>query len=228
MDILRTAFAGRLKIAVGDITSFSGDAIVNAANSTLLGGGGVDGAIHRAGGPAILAECRALRAGRLGDGLPPGQAVATGAGRLAVRRVIHTVGPIWHGGGRGEPETLASCYRSCLKIAFDEGLESIAFPAISTGVYGYPKDKAAAIAWLEIGAFLRSPEGAGPPAGNARSDGNAAEHEGSSGLEGSVGPDDNPRRDVDERPDCSARPLEIWLVFFSLADALIFIEAKPR
>ncbi len=196
MDILKTHFDGRLKIAVGDLTSFRGGAIVNAANSTLLGGGGVDGAIHRTGGPGILAECKALRAGRLKDGLPPGQAVATGAARLAVRRVIHTVGPIWHGGDHGEPELLASCFRSCLKIAVDEGLDSIAFPAISTGVYGYPKDRAAAIVWQEFGAFLRSPEGAGLP----------------DGYTGTAG---------------SARLLEIWLVFYSHADALVFLEAQP-
>lgn len=207
MDILLTAFEGRLKIAIGDITTFSGDAIVNAANSSLLGGGGVDGAIHRAGGSEVLAECQALRAGRLKDGLPPGQAVATGAGRLAVKRVIHTVGPIWIGGAQGEPETLASCYRACLKIAAVEGLGSIAFPAISTGVYGYPKDKAAAIAWREIGAFLRSPEDAWVPSGYV-GDGNV--------------------HDSNLRPVGNVRPLEIWLVFFTRADALIFLDAEPR
>lgn len=216
MDVLRLAFDGTLKIAVGNIVTFSGDAIVNAANSSLLGGGGVDGAIHQAGGPEILAECKALRAGRLKDGLLPGRAVATGAGRLRVRRVIHTVGPIWSGGGYGEPETLASCYRSCLQIAVAEGLGSIAFPAISTGIYGFPKDKAAAIAWREIGAFLRS------------LDGNA-------GLEGTVGPLGSPERpsyaahhDRIVRPDPTTHPREIWLVFFTLDDAIIFMDAEPR
>jgi len=147
---------GRLIIAVGDITLFEGDALVNAANSGLLGGGGVDGAIHRAGGPAILAECRALRAGTLKDGLPAGQAVATQAGRLKVRRVIHTVGPVWAGGGRGEPGLLASCYRNCLAVAAAENLATIAFPAISTGVYGYPKNEAAQVASVAIEDFLAS------------------------------------------------------------------------
>ena len=116
----------------------------------------MDGAIHRAGGPAILAECRALRAGTLKDGLPAGQAVATQAGRLKVRRVIHTVGPVWAGGGRGEPELLASCYRNCLSIAAAENLATIACPAISTGVYGYPKNEAARVAYLAIEDFLAS------------------------------------------------------------------------
>ena len=146
--------AGRILVAVGDLTEFEGDAIVNAANSGLLGGGGVDGAIHAAGGPEILKECRALRAGALKDGLPAGQAVSTGAGRLAVRRVLHTVGPVWHGGGHGEAETLASCYRESLRIAELEGLRHVAFPAISTGVYGYPKDPAAVAAISAVRAHL--------------------------------------------------------------------------
>jgi len=149
---------GRLIVAAGDITEFEGGAIVNAANSGLLGGGGVDGAIHRAGGPAIMAECRALRAGALKGGLPAGEAVATGAGFLRAGRVIHTVGPVWHGGGQGEAALLASCYRRCLEIAADEGLATIAFPAISTGVYGYPKAEAARVAFAEIAAFLRDNE----------------------------------------------------------------------
>jgi O-acetyl-ADP-ribose deacetylase (regulator of RNase III) len=141
---------GRLIVEVGDITEFSGGAIVNAANSGLLGGGGVDGAIHRVGGPSILAECRALRSGPLPAGLPAGGAVATGAGRLKVARVIHTVGPVWSGGGRGEPGLLASCYRKSLALAAELGLDSIAFPAISTGVYGYPKPLAAKVAFEAI------------------------------------------------------------------------------
>lgn len=154
MRILSRFLENRLIVAVGDITTFEGGAIVNAANSGLLGGGGVDGAIHRAGGPAILAECRALRAGPLKDGLASGEAVATGAGRLSARRVIHTVGPVWRGGGRGEPELLASCYRRSLEIAAAEGLETIAFPAVSTGVYGYPKDAAAVVVYPAVAGFL--------------------------------------------------------------------------
>ncbi len=154
LKIRATLLDGRLIVAVGDITRFSGDAIVNAANSGLLGGGGVDGAIHRAGGPAILADCRTLRATTLKDGLPPGHAVATGAGHLSVKRVIHTVGPVWHGGSHGEPELLASCYTSSLAIAASEGLDTVAFPAISTGVYGYPREKAAPVAFSAIRDFL--------------------------------------------------------------------------
>ena len=149
---------GRLIVAVGDITEFEGGAIVNAANSGLLGGGGVDGAIHRAGGATIMAECRALRAGALKGGLPAGEAVATGAGALRAGRVIHTVGPVWHGGGHGEAAVLASCYRRCLELASLEGIDTIAFPAISTGVYGYPKTEAARIAFDEIAIFLRDNE----------------------------------------------------------------------
>ena len=145
---------GRLKIAVGSITEFDGDAIVNAANSGLLGGGGVDGAIHAAAGPDLLRECRAIRTETLPDGLPAGQAVATGAGRLKARVVIHTVGPVWHGGSRGEPELLSSCYSESLSLARERGLHSVAFPAISTGVYGYPKEKAASIAFSAISEFL--------------------------------------------------------------------------
>ena len=156
MKPLGTFLDGRLIVAVGDITLFDGNAIVNAANSGLLGGGGVDGAIHRAGGPSILAECRALRAGPLKSGLPAGEAVATGAGALRAGRVIHTVGPVWHGGGRGEAAVLASCYRRCLEIAAAENLALIAFPAISTGVYGYPKDSAALTSYAAIADFLSS------------------------------------------------------------------------
>ncbi len=146
---------GRLIVTTGDITRVRADAIVNAANSSLLGGGGVDGAIHHAGGPAILEECRRLRATRLPDGLPAGEAVETTAGNLPARYVIHTVGPVWHGGGHGEPQKLASCYRKSLELAESLGLESIAFPAISTGIYGYPREKAARIAYETIAAFVR-------------------------------------------------------------------------
>ncbi len=147
--------SARLTLAEGDITKQDVDAIVNAANSSLLGGGGVDGAIHRAGGPAILAEGRRLRAESLPDGLPPGRAVATTAGELPAVRVIHTVGPVWHGGGSGEAEVLASAYGSSLETARAEGLRTIAFPSISTGAYGYPADRAATVA---LSAVLRELE----------------------------------------------------------------------
>ncbi len=127
----------RLTLVQGDITVQQVDAIVNAANSALRGGGGVDGAIHRAGGPDIMAECR-----RIG-GCPPGQAVRTTAGRLSANHVIHTVGPVWSGGDAGEPDLLASAYRRSLEVAAAHGARTVAFPSISTGVYGYPKDMAA-------------------------------------------------------------------------------------
>jgi O-acetyl-ADP-ribose deacetylase (regulator of RNase III) len=148
----RTIGPGRLEVARGDLTRERVAAIVNAASSSLLGGGGVDGAIHRAGGPAILEECRAIRARR--GPLPPGEAVITTGGALPARRVIHTVGPVWQGGGRGEAATLASCYRNCLALADEEGLESVAFPSISTGVFGYPIEEAAPVALRAIAEAL--------------------------------------------------------------------------
>ncbi|HOX48533.1 MAG TPA: O-acetyl-ADP-ribose deacetylase [Spirochaetales bacterium] len=147
---------GRILVETGDITDFEGDAIVNAANSGLLGGGGVDGAIHRAAGPELLEACRKIRAERLPGGLPAGKAVLTGGYRLRARAVIHTVGPVYEGGGRGEAEVLASAYRSSLELASREGFKEIAFPAISTGVYGYPKAEAAAVALGVVSAFLAS------------------------------------------------------------------------
>ncbi|GGT47084.1 O-acetyl-ADP-ribose deacetylase [Streptomyces althioticus] len=135
----------RIALVQGDITRQSADAIVNAANSSLLGGGGVDGAIHRRGGPEILAECRALRASHYGRGLPPGQAVATTAGRLDARWVIHTVGPVYSA-TEDRSALLASCYRESLRVADELGARTVAFPAISTGVYRWPLDDAARIA----------------------------------------------------------------------------------
>jgi O-acetyl-ADP-ribose deacetylase len=138
--------AQRLEVVVGDITRLAVDAIVNAANEAMLGGGGVDGAIHAAAGPDLLAACRAVVPVRPGVRCPTGEARITPGFRLPARFVIHTVGPVWRGGGHGEPERLASCYRQSLALARAHGLGSIAFPAISTGVYGYPPDAAAVIA----------------------------------------------------------------------------------
>lgn len=145
---------GRLVVATGDITRLRVDAIVNAANSTLMGGGGVDGAIHSGGGSAILEECRTVRRDRYPDGLPTGEAVVTTGGNLPAGHVIHTVGPVWHGGSGGEDELLARAYRSSLELAADRSFQEIAFPAISTGIYGFPRDRAAAIVYRTVTGFL--------------------------------------------------------------------------
>jgi O-acetyl-ADP-ribose deacetylase (regulator of RNase III) len=150
----RTFGGGRVELVQGDITRELVDAIVNAANSGLMGGGGVDGAIHNAGGPSIVEECRQIREAQ--GPLPAGEAVITSGGRLAARHVIHTVGPVWRGGGHGEAETLARCYRNSLDLAAARGLTSVAFPAISTGVYGYPVQEAAEVALRAVSEALRA------------------------------------------------------------------------
>jgi O-acetyl-ADP-ribose deacetylase (regulator of RNase III) len=147
-------FNGRLIVKVGDLTKEDVDAIVNAANSTLLGGGGVDGAIHRAGGPAIVEECRRIRATTQPKGLPTGEAVITTGGNLKARHVIHTVGPIYGQHGGREAELLEASYRNSLELAVANSLSSIAFPSISTGAYGYPKDEAAQVLSDAIVEFL--------------------------------------------------------------------------
>jgi O-acetyl-ADP-ribose deacetylase (regulator of RNase III) len=146
--------AERVRVVVGDITREDVDALVNAANSSLMGGAGVDGAIHRAGGAQILEECREIRRTRFPDGLPTGEAVITTGGRLAARYVVHTVGPVWGRHGGREAELLSACYRNSLRLVVEHGLVSVAFPAISTGAYGYPREQAAAVCSQAVKDFL--------------------------------------------------------------------------
>ncbi len=154
-DLHKTVNGKTIRLLRGDITREDVDAIVNAANSSLMGGGGVDGAIHRAGGAEILEECKQIRA--LQGQLPAGQAVITGGGKLKARHVIHTVGPVWYGGGSNEEETLASAYRESLRLAAQYDLKTVAFPSISTGAYGFPLDKAAPIAISTASEFFKAP-----------------------------------------------------------------------
>jgi len=153
MPLFKRVSGTTLTLMRADITDQDTDAIVNAANSSLLGGGGVDGAIHRAGGPQILEECKMIRATR-GE-CPPGEAVVTSGGRLKCRYVIHTVGPIWHGGKEGEEQLLANAYRNSLQFAAERKLQTIAFPSISTGAYGFPIQRAAKIALSTVTDFLK-------------------------------------------------------------------------
>src|SRR3974377_2079912 len=152
-----------LRAVAGDITKIPADAIVNAANSALAGGGGVDGAIHRAGGPAIMRELDRIRAET--GGCPTGSAVATGAGKLPAKYVFHAVGPVYGDGNRGEPELLARCYETCLRLAEEREVRTMTFPAISTGVYGYPADEAAKIAVRTVSRILGTSAGGGQGGG---------------------------------------------------------------
>jgi O-acetyl-ADP-ribose deacetylase (regulator of RNase III) len=149
-----------LRLVQGDITEEAVDAIVNAANPSLMGGGGVDGAIHRRGGPAILDACKSIRRDQYPDGLPTGRAVVTTGGALPARHVIHTVGPVWHGGDRGEAGLLADAYRNVMALAHAHHLRTVAFPSISTGIYGFPIDRAAPIALRTVADALRRSPGA--------------------------------------------------------------------
>lgn len=158
MHGLKSFLTGRVVVKVGDITKEDVDAVVNAANGTLMGGGGVDGAIHRAGGPEIKKECEEIRRTQYPDGLPTGDAVITPAGKMPAKRVIHTVGPVYSRGGQDKAELLASCYRNALRLAVENGLKTIAFPAISTGIYGYPLEEAAKVSSQAIEDFLDSNE----------------------------------------------------------------------
>ena len=146
----------RIHIVTGDVTTMRTDAIVNAANSSLMGGGGVDGAIHHRGGPAILEQCKEIRRNRYPEGLPPGKAVLTTGGKLPASHVIHTVGPIWSGGDAGEQQILSEAYMSCLDLATQTGIGVLAFPAISTGVYGFPKELAAETVYGCVFSYLEN------------------------------------------------------------------------
>jgi O-acetyl-ADP-ribose deacetylase (regulator of RNase III) len=146
----------KIRLVHGDITAIETDAIVNAANSSLMGGGGVDGAIHRRGGPRILEECKRLRAREWPQGLPTGKSAVTTGGNLKAQFVIHTVGPVWRGGNLKEPELLADAYLNSLELAVSKGLKTVAFPSISTGAYGYPIEKASRIALLNVKGFLET------------------------------------------------------------------------
>ncbi len=146
----------KLELIKGDLTDSEADAIVNAANSTLLGGGGVDGAIHRKGGPKILEECKLIRETEWPDGLPTGKAVITSGGNLKAKHVIHTVGPVWMGGFHVEAELLKQAYRNTLKLAASKGIRTIAFPSISTGAYGYPVEEASRVALSTVNSFLEN------------------------------------------------------------------------
>ena len=155
-EILETFLGGRVRVATGDITRERVDAIVNAANSSLLGGGGVDGAIHRAGGPDILSECKELRRAEYPEGLPTGRACITTGGLLPARFVIHTVGPVYGQHGGREAKLLADCYHHSLALAARRSLSTVSFPAISTGIYGYPRDEAARVASAAVRSFLEN------------------------------------------------------------------------
>jgi len=158
MEILQSYLNGRVLVGVGDITKEETEAIVNAANSSLLGGGGVDGAIHRAGGPKILEECKKIRQTLYPNGLPTGKAVITTAGNLKAKYVIHTVGPVYGQNQGKDAELLADCYINSLTLAVEKGIKSIAFPSISTGAFGYPKSEAAAVSSKAIKDFLSKRE----------------------------------------------------------------------
>jgi O-acetyl-ADP-ribose deacetylase (regulator of RNase III) len=156
MDALRSFLHGRVRVKTGDITREQVDAIVNAANGSLMGGGGVDGAIHRAGGAQIKKECEEVRRNEYPDGLPTGRAVITTAGKMAAKHVIHTVGPVYGTGGPDKARLLAACYKNSLILAAEKGLKTLAFPAISTGVYGYPLDAAARVSSQAIEETLKA------------------------------------------------------------------------
>jgi O-acetyl-ADP-ribose deacetylase (regulator of RNase III) len=156
LEIIESFISGRVSVVVGDISQQHVDALVNAANSSLLGGGGVDGAIHYAGGPTILEECKEIRHTRFPEGLPTGEAVITSGGKLAAQYVIHTVGPIWGRQDGREAELLGACYRNSLALAVDYALRTIAFPSLSTGAYGYPREEAAVVSSEAIQSFLAS------------------------------------------------------------------------